>query len=310
MDRVDDSFVRSGNRESEHFFDECRRRIRGALTRLASAESPDAIRAAASPELAESCGFTRAMISAVCGSRWVPLHFYSHPELDSQAEIFSDYVASDPRIALANMLAETNMVRRRTAVLVDEFLLDTRGFKPIVEASQSPAYVAAPLVVENRTIGFMHADRVGQERMVDENDRRHVQAFADGLAVLYERAVWDTRLAEWGAQSRAELDRAKKALAAIESESGDLPFGLFSPPVVGPESEGGFRVSYSLLTLREWEILGHIAGGATNRVIAHRLLLSEETVKSHVRKLLRKLKVTTRAGAVARYLELSNGVPG
>jgi DNA-binding CsgD family transcriptional regulator len=304
MDRIDDNFSR---RASEHSFGECRRRIREALSRLALAESPEAVRAAASPELAEACGFTRAMISAVCGSRWVLLHFYSHPELDPQAEIFHAYLASDPQIALANMLAETNMVRRRTAVLVDEFLLDTRAFKPLVEASQSPAYVAAPLVVENRTIGFMHADRVGQDRSVDEFDRLHAQAFADGLAVVYERAVWNARLTERGAVSRAELDRAKNALTAIESEAGDLPFGLFSPPVAGSRAEGAIQVSYSPLTAREWEILGHIADGATNRVIAHRLSVSEETVKTHVAKLLRKLRVTTRAGAVARYLELSNG---
>ncbi|MEU6644489.1 response regulator transcription factor [Saccharomonospora sp. NPDC046836] len=53
------------------------------------------------------------------------------------------------------------------------------------------------------------------------------------------------------------------------------------------------------LTQRESEVLGHLVAGLSNRAIAARLVLGEETVKTHVRAIFRKLGVGDRAGAVA-----------
>jgi DNA-binding NarL/FixJ family response regulator len=50
---------------------------------------------------------------------------------------------------------------------------------------------------------------------------------------------------------------------------------------------------------REIEVLQLISDGLVNREIGHRLHLSEETVKSHVRHLLAKLEARSRAHAVA-----------
>ena len=52
-------------------------------------------------------------------------------------------------------------------------------------------------------------------------------------------------------------------------------------------------------TMREIEVLQLISEGLVNREIGHRLFLSEETVKSHVRHLLAKLQARSRAHAVA-----------
>jgi DNA-binding CsgD family transcriptional regulator len=52
-------------------------------------------------------------------------------------------------------------------------------------------------------------------------------------------------------------------------------------------------------TMREIEVLQLISEGLANREIGHRLFLSEETVKSHVRHLLAKLQARSRAHAVA-----------
>jgi DNA-binding NarL/FixJ family response regulator len=52
------------------------------------------------------------------------------------------------------------------------------------------------------------------------------------------------------------------------------------------------------LTARETEVLRHIAGGNGNRDIAERLLISQETVKVHVRHLLEKLRASDRTHAV------------
>ena len=56
------------------------------------------------------------------------------------------------------------------------------------------------------------------------------------------------------------------------------------------------------LTQRESEVLAHLVAGLSNRAIASKLVLGEETVKSHVRAIYRKLEVGDRAGAVATAL--------
>jgi DNA-binding NarL/FixJ family response regulator len=61
----------------------------------------------------------------------------------------------------------------------------------------------------------------------------------------------------------------------------------------------------ALLTRREREVLELITSGATNIRIAEQLVISEGTVKSHVKHILRKLRVGNRAEAVARYLQLA-----
>ncbi|OAP26342.1 MULTISPECIES: response regulator transcription factor [Amycolatopsis] len=53
------------------------------------------------------------------------------------------------------------------------------------------------------------------------------------------------------------------------------------------------------LTQRESEVLELLVAGLSNRAVAARLVLGEETVKSHVSAIFRKLEVRDRAGAVA-----------
>lgn len=56
------------------------------------------------------------------------------------------------------------------------------------------------------------------------------------------------------------------------------------------------------LSQRESEVLGLIVAGLSNRAIAARLIIGEETVKSHTSAIYRKLGVGDRAGAVAAAL--------
>jgi len=59
------------------------------------------------------------------------------------------------------------------------------------------------------------------------------------------------------------------------------------------------------LTHRETQILNYVAEGNTNKQIAHILGISEQTIKSHVSAILRKLNANDRAHAVA--LAMRNG---
>jgi DNA-binding NarL/FixJ family response regulator len=56
------------------------------------------------------------------------------------------------------------------------------------------------------------------------------------------------------------------------------------------------------LTQRESEILSFMVTGLSNRGIANKLVIGEETVKSHLRAIYRKLGVSDRTGAVATAL--------
>ncbi|TDQ49250.1 LuxR family two component transcriptional regulator [Actinorugispora endophytica] len=55
------------------------------------------------------------------------------------------------------------------------------------------------------------------------------------------------------------------------------------------------------LTDREAEVLAAIARGLPNAAIAKDLFLSEKTVKNHINRIFRKLNVSTRAAAIARW---------
>lgn len=104
--------------------------------------------------------------------------------------------------------------------------------------------------------------------------------------------------------------RAARAAGAAGFISKDAPAGeiarvvklvgagetVFSEPPINPDVPA--------LTERESEILGLIAGGATNREIAGALFLSPHTVKEHTSALYRKLGVRNRAEAVQRSQRL------
>jgi DNA-binding NarL/FixJ family response regulator len=59
------------------------------------------------------------------------------------------------------------------------------------------------------------------------------------------------------------------------------------------------HLSDDALTVREMEVLEHIAGGNRNRDIGVRLRISEETVKVHVKHIMEKLGASDRTQAVA-----------
>lgn len=65
-----------------------------------------------------------------------------------------------------------------------------------------------------------------------------------------------------------------------------------------PDATTGMRPVKSPLTPREWEVVDLLYNGRSTDQIADALVLSTETVRSHIKNLMRKLGATSRAEAV------------
>ena len=61
------------------------------------------------------------------------------------------------------------------------------------------------------------------------------------------------------------------------------------------------------LSVREAEIMSLIADGRSNGEIAAQLVLAEKTVKNHVNRIYAKLGAESRAAAIVRWTDASDG---
>jgi DNA-binding NarL/FixJ family response regulator len=66
-----------------------------------------------------------------------------------------------------------------------------------------------------------------------------------------------------------------------------------------PTIGAGYRPVHSPLTRREWEVLDLICDGRSTEEMAKVFVVSEETIRSHVKRILQKLGVHSRQQAVA-----------
>jgi PAS domain S-box-containing protein len=103
------------------------------------------------------------------------------------------------------------------------------------------------------------------------------------------------------AQDITELTEAQQALARSSSD-----LGRYAAELLDRASQDR-RVhdppTSAELTARQKEVLALVSEGLGNRAIAQRLVVSETTIKSHLREILRRLDAANRTEAVARYLQ-------
>jgi DNA-binding CsgD family transcriptional regulator len=280
-------------------------RIRESMQQLHECKTPEELIEAAPGELCRSCGFSRALISRIRGSHWVPEVYEAVPGMDPEEDAFRAWV-EHVEIPLEHMLIETELVRRRMPALIPDPVNDPRTFKEIVRRGRTVAYVVAPIIPDGRAIGFLHADKIGREP-VTGNDRDNIWTFAEHFALIFHRVILVERLASQRAHLHEAFADAEHVVDDLHNTELKLARTAYGAPAA-TTAAALFLPAESrldaLLTRREREVLDLITSGATNVRIAEQLVISEGTVKSHVKHILRKLRVSNRAEAVSRYLQM------
>jgi DNA-binding CsgD family transcriptional regulator/GAF domain-containing protein len=297
--------------ERLHLRDAALARVREALAALRRIDATATLVNEAAVAVC-SLGFDRAIVSRIDHGRWLPETVYVGRDARWADEILA--AGRENPVVLDDTVPEWEMVRRGTALLVSDAQQNAGVNRPIAESSLSRSYVAAPIVAHGSVVGFLHADCYYQKRNLDETDRDVLAAFGEGLGYALARS--------------AVLDR----LNAVRLDLGNLVTGVstampvadwslhrpLDPPSDGPATNGhAFLQTFlapgedgeAALTRREVEVLRRMAEGDTNARIARRLVISEGTVKTHVKHILRKLGASNRAEAVSRWVQLERQQP-
>jgi DNA-binding CsgD family transcriptional regulator len=299
-----------GSEVAEHDFGLYARRLAAAsaaVRRLAATATSAELVDQACQHLVSRCGFGRGVLSRVDAEAWRPwMAHFTGAAVD--ASWFAAWV--DRPIPLDDLVLETQVfTQRRPATVPDT--CDPRVYRPIiVDAGRSTSYVVAPVILGGEVVGFFHADHAPGPRRSGPVDRDVLWTFAQGFSLAYERLVLAERFQAQRERLHAVLGSAEALMAApgpaldlalVPGEDGRLRGADQS---IGERAavRGRPRPPDEELTEREREVLRLLAVGATNAQIADQLVISETTVKSHVRHILRKFGAVNRAQAIARYL--------
>jgi DNA-binding CsgD family transcriptional regulator len=276
--------------------------VRAAIVHLAELGPVSEIVDRGPGQAAAALGFERVLLSRVDDATLVAEALHAPGDPDGAAVTLARL--QEAAVPIEYPLVEGEVLRRRRPQLVEpDGGASRHGFAAVMEWG---TYVAAPIVLETRVIGFFQADGPS----VGEVERDGLGFFADGFALVFERAILRRRLriqrqemrqiASWADARTSELsDRAVTLAFDREPASGDDG----GRAAVG--SGGGDSALRDLLTRRELDVLELMVKGETNAGIARALVVSEGTVKFHVKNILRKLHASNRAEATSRYLRLT-----
>ncbi|WP_067828582.1 LuxR C-terminal-related transcriptional regulator [Nocardia inohanensis] len=281
--------------------------VQRALARLRGIGSTAKMLEQAPRALCEFCGFTAAILFRVQDGVVQPAAAHSTTDAGMAAKVRRHFAEIGP-VELDGLTLEIDMLRRRTPVMVHDAMNDPRTRHDLTRVSSVDSYVAAPIVPEGRVIGFLHAMTA---REVDVVDRDVLWAFAEGYGYALERTILLERLHEQGERVRGLVHATEVALtdireAGLQISTGDPEAGT---PGAQPVRAAAFSAPdsriHELLTPRELEIMEFMAHGETNRRIAEHMVVSEATVKTHVSRILKKLRAANRAEAVSRFMRMT-----
>ncbi|CUU59789.1 GAF domain-containing protein [Parafrankia irregularis] len=293
----------------EHELESRARRLADCATglrRLRDLSSSTDLFTQACQELVGRCGFGRAVLSRVEHHTWRPWTAFFSNDHEFQSW-FAEWI--DQPIPLAAQAPETLLLAGHGPALVQDTESAAVHRPIIIESGRSTSYVVAPVMRGNEVVGLLHADHFPSPKRVDDFDREVLWSFAAGFGHVFERLALMERLRAHRDLVRGVLSTTARSMDEIcEARIDLLPDASAGAmardaPVPGSPAPGP-RV-LGKLTVREAEVFELMIAGATNSVIAERLIITEETVKSHVKHILRKLGVANRSQAIAASLGTS-----
>jgi DNA-binding CsgD family transcriptional regulator len=275
------------------------RRVQTAILGLPSIGGLADIVVAAPMAACEACDLDRVMVSHIRGGHIAVATSINRFDPE-RTEVFRR-LARSVRAELVDAAPELEAVTTQLPVLVRDLPNHASPvMQAVVKLLETPEYLVAPVVHSGRVVGLMHADRHGTRVPLTEVDRELFWMFATGFGwALRDAAVahhYDTPAGIAATPSDVVESRLASFVHDLAMGPGGWAEGEL-PPVLDDR--------LAQLTPREREVLVLLASGASNNAIAAALVLSEATVKTHVRAVLRKLQVGNRTEAVATYHALS-----
>lgn len=113
----------------------------------------------------------------------------------------------------------------------------------------------------------------------------------------------------WGCVSTAETPQVLvKAAKKVADGERWFPHRVTDKVIEKHVSGRGTNMMLTeTLTPREWEVLGLVAKGHSDKEVASSLFISKETARSHVKSIYKKLQISTRQAAAVYFFEHAPG---
>ena len=261
------------------------RTLTAGIRRMKKAGSLQGLGRQACTELCEALGFDSALLSFV--------------EDDGFVVEESDHGLGGPTVIPRRQCApEQNCIRLRDTIRTDE--TDMPAATGYLELLGSAHYLVAPVIAESRVVALIHVSRQ-RDAGVSDRDVDVLDAFASAYSLLHERMLntervhqQRTSIARAAARLTEEADRIAAAAISLDVE----PRDDVEPPTIAADS----RLA-ATLSEREREVFERLILGASNAEIADELVITIETVKTHVKRILRKIGAINRSEAIALYMD-------
>jgi DNA-binding CsgD family transcriptional regulator len=240
------------------------RSLTDGIRRMKKAGSLQGLARQACTELCDALGFDYALLSLVLDDGFV-------------VEESGHGVGGPTMIARRDCVAERDCIRLRNTA----------------------HYLVAPVVAESQVVALLHASRGSEGVSVCDVDV--LDTFAAAYSLLHERMVntervqhQRTSIARAAARLTDEADRIAAAAISLDVEYDNR----VEPPTIAPDS-----ALAATLSERERQVFERLVLGAANAEIADELVITVETVKTHVKRILRKIGAINRSEAIALYME-------
>ncbi len=223
-------------------------------------------------------GFDRVVFSSANGSTWVPraAHCPTDP-MWSQRYLSGLQDAYEVPVAAARL--QSVQVDNRNIV---HLKADDRAFE-LWRRSRSKRFWMIPLSDRGRLMGILHVDCLGDGDGPSRPQFSALRTLGNAVPAIIGHSLRDVTVS----------DRTTRIETAGTEEAADG----------NTRAEVQSRADATELSARELDVIALMAEGKTNAQIGRRLVITEGTVKSHVKRILKKTESANRAEAVVKWMK-------